>query len=152
MTEPRERRCKAVRADGSPCEAPYYFVDPSTGYCHAHGPGAAERLAEAGRKGAEASARLRLPEKRLVDDDLPPLTSHEAAETWTDRIGRAAATGRMTSSAANAALRAVREWREAHEGGKVSERLEALTEALAEWRRSGSPDAVLRLVDGGGKR
>lgn len=143
------RRCKGVKASGEPCGAPPKLVDPETGYCPSHGPDAADKLAEYGRKGGETTARRHHGKGELVDEDLPPLVDHEAAETWTDRIGRAAATGKLSSSAAQAALRAVREWREARDAGRVSDRLEALTDALAEWRETGDPEPVLELVDGG---
>lgn len=103
-------------------------------------------LSSIGTKGGHARARGR---QGMVDEDLPPLDSHAAAETWSDRIGRAAATGKIGASAANAALRAVKEWREAHEAGEVSDRLEELLGALAEWRRSGDPRPVLELVGDG---
>lgn len=104
-------------------------------------------MAERGRKGARATARKF--HGGLSPGELPPLTSHAAAEIWTDRIGRAAACGTMPSTAAQAALRAVREWREAHESGAVSERLDGLLTALAEWRKTGDPSPVLKLVEGG---
>lgn len=142
---PPDVTCQGTNADGEPCRSPVVGED---GFCPAHRPGGREEMRERARKGAEATAR-KLRGKALSPDDLPPLTSHEAAETWTDRIGRAAATGTLGANAANAALRAVREWREAREGGRVSERLEELMQALGEWRRTGNPEPVLDLVDGG---
>lgn len=110
------------------------------------GPEARRRYLESiGRKGGTAKSK----QKGLRDVELPPLVDHAAAETWSDRIGRAAATGRIGSRAANAALRAVREWRQAHDAGAVSERLEELLDALAEWRETGDPEPVLELVEGG---
>lgn len=101
-------------------------------------------VVESRKRGGAASAK----KGPLRDADLPPLVDHDAAETWTDAIGRAAATGRIGANAANAALRAVKEWREAHDAGRLSDRLEALTDALAEWRKTGDPEPVLELVDG----
>lgn len=140
-----EATCRGTRDDGNPCESPFVGED---GFCTAHRPGGREELVERGRRGAKATAR-KLRGSALTADDLPPLRNHAAAETWTDRIGRAAAIGHLSPNAANAALRAVREWREAHEAGRVSERLEELTAALREWRRTGDPEPVLELVDGG---
>lgn len=142
-----EPRCKGVRADGSPCQAPPSFVQDN-GWCPSHDPDNREKLQEAARKGGEATAR-RLQEAGLDPEELPPLVDADAAETWCDKVGRAAVTGRIGHNEANAALRAVREWRESHESGAVSDRLNALTDALAEWRRTGSPEAVLEVVDGG---
>jgi len=138
--------CQGTRLDGSPCEAPDRLVDDETGFCPAHSPGGRERLSEAGKKGAAATAK-KLRGQGLDPDDLPPLVSHEAAEVWEDRIGRAAATGRIPASAAQAGLRAVREWRETREAGKVSAKLEALDKAMQRWRETGDPKAVMDLLE-----
>lgn len=143
---PPERSCREEREDGTPCEAPSNFVDPETGFCPAHGPGASERLSEAARKGGRTTARKRRREK-LDPDELPPLESPQAAERWCDIVGRAVVTGRLTHNQGKAALRAVREWRESHETGAVTDRLEELMDALSEWRRTGDPEPVLELVD-----
>lgn len=143
-----DRTCQGIRSDGKRCQAPARFVDPSTGFCHSHGPGAKERLAAAGRKGAETTAR-RLRGQGLCDDDLPPLASHAAAEEWLEAVGRAVATGNMGHNAGATVIRAVREWLRAHESGSVSDRLEALMDALAEWRKTGDAGPVLDLVEGG---
>lgn len=145
---PPKRRCAATRADGEPCGAPSNLVDPDTGLCPSHAEDAGERLREAARKGGEATAR-RLQGKGLQEDELPPLESARAAERWCDVVGRAAVTGRIGHNEAKAALRAVREWRESRETGELSDRLERLTDALAEWRRTGDPSPVLEIVDGG---
>lgn len=137
------RNCKGETDAGEPCESPFVGDD---GYCPAHRPGGREKLREAGRKGGQAMAQ-RLSAAGLDPDDLPPLTSHDAAETWTDVVGRAAATGKLSSSAANAALRAVSIWEDVRESGEVSERLEALLDALQTWRNTGDESAVLELVN-----
>lgn len=140
--------CEATRADGKPCGAPETLVDPETGLCPTHSPGGLERAREAARRGGEATAR-RLKGKALDADELPALTSSAAAEEWCDIIGRAAVTGRLSHNQAQAGLRAVREWRESHETGAMNDRLDALTNALAEWRKTGDPEPVLELVDAG---
>lgn len=139
--------CKGVKADGSPCGAPPRLVDPDTGFCASHDPEKREKMREAASRGGQTTARRLKGGTGLTDADLPPLVNHDAAETWTDAIGRAAATGRIGANAANAALRAVKEWREAHDAGRLSDRLEALTDALAEWRKTGDPEPVLELVE-----
>lgn len=141
--------CGAEKKDGEgTCSIDFGLCD-CHGLCFAHSPCRQEELHEARSKGAAVTAAKREEGAGLAPSELPPLDSHEAAEVWTDSIGRAAATGRLSASAAQAALRAVREWRESRDAGQVSERLEALTDALAEWRRTGDPEPVLELVDGG---
>lgn len=141
-----KRRCEHRNDDGSRCEAPSSFVDPDTGLCPSHSPNASERLSEAGKKGAETQHRQRR-DGGLQEEDLPPLESADAAEVWCDQVGRAVVVGRIGHNEAKAALRAVREWRESHDAGKVSERLNRLTDALAEWRETGDPTPVLEVVD-----
>lgn len=131
-----ERSCKATTVDGKPCGAPETMVDPETGYCPSHGPDASERLSAAGRKGGKATAR-RLSGGGLDPEELPPLEDHDAAETWTDTIGRAVAAGRISANAGNTALRAVREWRESREAGEVSERVQELERKLSKVKREG---------------
>lgn len=121
--------CKAERADGTPCQAPEEMVDPATGYCPSHGPEAAERLSEAGRKGAEATNRRYRGEK-LSEEELPPLDSPRAAEIWLENVGRAVATGRLSSAEGNAVKSAVREWLRAREAGEQADRIAALEEQL----------------------
>lgn len=128
------------------CGAPENLVDPATGYCPSHSPGASQRLSEAGRKGGKTTAK-RMAAEGLEEGELPPLENAEAAETWCDVLGRAVVTGRLTHHQGKAALRAVREWRESHESGEVSERLDRLMDALSEWRETGSPDPVLELIE-----
>lgn len=140
-------RCQHTKDDGSQCGTAFGLSD--AGLCFAHDPErATERKAAkvAGAKAVQAKARR---SKGLDPEELPPLTSFESAEIWTDVVGRAAATGRIGSAAANAALRACKEWREARDGGLVSDRLDQLTAALSEWRETGNPDPVFELVEGG---
>lgn len=145
-----ELRCAKRAADGSRCKAPPNLVNPSTNLCPAHSPGAAERLREAGRRGGAAQARKIKP-TGLEEDELPPLDSPQAAERWLEAVGRAVATGRLSQGAGRTVVSSVRAWLKAHESGHVSERLEKLMDALASWRKTGDPEPVLKLVDGGGK-
>ena len=145
MNEPRQ--CAHVKGDGERCGVTFGLSD--AGLCYNHDPERAEARQEAKSRGGKATAKKQRKGTGLDMDELPPLVSHEAAETWTDVIGRAAATGRLSSSAANAALRAVKEWRESHDAGAVSERLDALTAAMRKWRKTGDPAPVLELVKGG---
>jgi len=128
-----ERRCRSTKADGSPCRTPGALVDPETGLCPSHAEGAAERLSEFGRKGAEATARI-FRGRGLDAEELPPLDSPQAAETWLEVIGRAVATNRLGHNEAKAAVSALREWLRAHEAGMMSDRVEKLKRQLDEMR------------------
>lgn len=145
---PSELSCEYVKDNGEPCGAPASLVDPETRRCWTHSEEGREKAREAASKGGKATAR-RLKGKALDEDELPPLVDADAAETWCDVVGRAVVTGRIGHNQGKAALRAVREWRESHEAGKVSEKLDSLTDALAEWKRTGDPEPVLELVKGG---
>ena len=101
-------KCKGITRSGEPCRAPEHMVDES-GYCHAHGPGARERMAERGRKGA-LSLRRKVKGSGLTEEDLGALGSYEDAKRWLETIGRAVATGRLGDRAAQAAIKAVSEW------------------------------------------
>ena len=109
-------KCKGVTRAGEPCRAPEHMVDQS-GFCHAHGPAARERMAERGRKGA-LSLRRKVKGSGLTEDDLGALESHQDAKRWLETIGRAVATGRLGDRAAQAAIKAVSEWVKA-EGERV---------------------------------
>lgn len=120
-------RCKHVKDDGTGCGSPEAFVDPGTGYCHAHGPDAKEIMAERGRKGAEVRNRS---ERGLDPEELPPLGSHSDAKRWLEAIGRAVATGRLGDRPAQAAIRAVSEWVSTLGEELVAEDVEALRDRL----------------------
>ena len=134
-------RCKAIKPDGERCRTPEHLVDPSTGLCLSHAPGASERLAEAGRKGAEATRR-RFKRTGLEPDELPPLNSPETAELWLENIGRAVSTGRIGHHEASAAVRAIREWLRAHDAGKVTARVSDLQKQLEQLRKGSKLKAV----------
>ena len=142
-----EKQCRHAKDDGERCGVTFGLSDD--GLCVHHDPERRDLVRRARSDGGRTTAEKRRKRPKMADEDLPPLTSHEAAETWTDRIGRAAATGRMSATAANAALRAVQTWESAREAGKVSEELQAFKDALAVWRKTGDAGAVLELVEGG---
>lgn len=136
--------CGFEKEDGDTCGVSFGLCD-CHGECFSHSPCREEDRREARSRGGVATARG----AGIRTDELPPLTSASAAEHWCDVVGRAAVTDRLSAEAANAALRAVKEWRQARETGEVTDRLEALQDALAQWRKTGDPEPVLELVDGG---
>jgi len=125
-------RCKALNAEGRPCGSPESVVDPESGLCWAHQPGGRERLVEAGRKGAEATARKWRGRGGLEPGELPELkTPHDAQEAL-DIVAHAAAEGRLPQRQADATTRAIREWLRAHEAGAVADQVEELRRKLSE--------------------
>ena len=131
MTAKNGLRCRATTHIGDPCGAPAEFIDPATGLCPAHSPGGTARLREAGRKGAEATAK-KLRGGGLESTELPPLNSPQAAAVWLEAIGRAVACGRLSHRDAVAATKAVREWLRAHEAGAVADQVEELRRKVSE--------------------
>lgn len=91
-----------------------------------------EYFAEIGRKGGKNSKRRTTNAGLLDPDELPPLDSFEAAETWLDLAGRAVATGRPTDRRAQAVIRAVSEFRDLRSERLSQEELEALRERVEE--------------------
>jgi hypothetical protein len=119
-----ERHCAGMTDEG-PCNAPPGFVRED-GYCLRHSPDP-EAKALAMAASIRGGVTTRAKHKPGLDpDELPPLDSPAAAEAWCEQIGRAVATGRLPASQAQAAMRAVSEWRAAHEAGALRERLEEL--------------------------
>lgn len=133
--------CKGTTREGVPCRAPEHMVDAS-GFCHAHGPGARDRMAERGRKGA-ISLRRKVTGSGLSEEALGPLTTHADAKRWLELIGRAVACGKLGDRAALAAIKAVSEWVKA-EGERVASNVleqlrhevDRLKEDLEKHRRS----------------
>ena len=119
-------RCREKNARGEPCRAPASLVDPVSGFCPAHGPGAKERLSEQGKVGAQVTKQVRRKGKGLRPGELGPLRTPEDAKRWLRIIGRAVAEGRLRSRDGDATTRAVREWLRAYEAGAVTDRLEEL--------------------------
>lgn len=118
-------RCKGTNVDGEACGAPESMVDPETGYCPAHGPGGRNEMKERGRKGGKQTHQT-----GLHPTDLPALDSFQAAQEWLEEIGRAVACGRLGDREANAAIRAVSEWRETESERVTREELEELQAQL----------------------
>ena len=119
-------RCRAKNARGEPCRAPTSLVDPLSGFCPAHGPGAKERLSEQGKVGAEVTKQVRRKGKGLRPGELGPLRTPQDAERWFRIVGQAVAEGRLRSRDGDGTTRAVREWLRAYEVGAVTDRLEEL--------------------------
>lgn len=139
-----DERCQHVKDDGERCRVDWDLSDD--GLCIHHDPERREAMQENRRKGGLATAR-KLKGKGLDPAELPALESHRAAETWCDVVGRAVAEGRLGHNEGRTILRAVREWRESHDAGEVTEQIEEMREALSEWKATGSPDRILALVD-----
>ncbi len=123
-------RCKATRTDGKACRAPERMLD-ARGLCPAHRPGARERLSEAGRKGAEATARKLRRAHGLEPGELPELRTPHDAQKALNIVAHAAAEGRLPQRQADATTRALREWLRAHEAGVVTDRVEELRAEIA---------------------
>ncbi len=123
-------QCKGTNQDGKRCQSPEHLVELETGYCPAHAPGGQERMAEMGRKGAEAMRRKWMA-KGLEPGELPELRTPHDAQRALDIVAHAAAEGRLPQRQADATTRAVREWLRAHEAGVVSDRLEVLKSSVA---------------------
>ncbi len=125
-----EARCGATRAGGEPCGAPPQLIG-ADGFCPAHRPGAKERLSEAGRKGAEATARKWRGRGGLEPGELPDLGTPQDAQAALDIVAHAAAEGRLPQRQADATTRAVREWLRAWEAGAVAEQVAQLQRKVA---------------------
>lgn len=144
---PERRRCKETKDDGTPCGAPPEFVDPETGLCWTHSEGGREKAREAARKGGEATAR------KLRGADLDPEEVPEAPETLADAVvwaawaARAAATGKLSTSRANAAAKLLREFRQALERHEAAEQLEEIRRQIEE-AAGGGEDVDLDVVEG----
>ncbi len=124
-------RCREKNARGEPCRAPASLVDPVSGFCPAHGPGAKERLSEQGKVGAQVTKQVRRKGKGLRPGELGPLRTPEDAKRWLRIIGRAVAEGRLRSRDGDATTRAVREWLRAYDAGVVTDRVEELRAEMA---------------------
>lgn len=116
------------------------------GWCPSHRPGNRERLREAARKGGLALARKHRG-RGLDEDELPELHTPQDAARFLEAVVRAVATGKLGHNEGKAVVRGIREWLRAHEAGAVTDRLDALLDALAEWRETGDPAPVLELVE-----
>ena len=124
-------KCRGTTQDGRRCRSPEHLVDPETGYCRAHGAGGAERMAEIGLRGAEATRRKYMA-RGLEPGELPELRTPHDAQRALDIVAHAAAEGRLPQRQADATTRAVREWLRAHEAGAVADQVEKLRRKLSE--------------------
>ena len=141
-----ESRCRHIKDDGERCGVTWGLSD--AGLCLHHDPERAEEVMEARRRGGRATAR-KLHSPGLAPSDLPPLDSPQAASKWLAIVGEAVATGRLGHREGATVVRAVEAFLKSHDAGEVTERLEDLMDALAEWRKTGDPAPVLRLVKDG---
>lgn len=132
----RELSCKGTTTKGDPCGAPASMVDPETGFCPSHQPGARERLVEQGKKGAEATRR-RFSGGGLSAERLGELRTLEDAQRWLQEIARAVGAREITHGEGQAMTAAVREWIKGEDARLRSEELAALQEQVAELRRGG---------------
>lgn len=91
-----------------------------------------EYFAAIGRKGGKNSRRRTTDAGLLDPDELPPLDSFEAAETWLDLVGRAVATGRLTDRRAQAVIRAVSEFKDLRGERLAKEKVQELEDRIEE--------------------
>jgi hypothetical protein len=126
-----EARCRGTRAGGEPCGAPPQLIG-ADGFCPAHRPGAKERLSEAGRKGAAATARKWRGRGGLEPGELPDLLTPHDAQRALDVVAHAVAEGRLPHRQAAETTRAIREWLRAWEAGTEADTLNELRAEIDE--------------------
>ncbi len=107
-------RCKAKNADGAPCRTPESVVDPTTGLCPSHAPGARERMSEIGRKGAEAAAK-RFARGGLDPSALGKLETVADAQRWLRAIAEGVVTGKLKPQEGTTGVRAIEAWLKAEQ-------------------------------------
>lgn len=129
------RQCEGTKADGSPCESP--FVNPKTGYCHAHGPGAKARMAERGAKGAEATKR-KLRGMGVVQKAQAPGAPEtvEDAKLIASWAVRAVLVGEIDTKVSHQVANLLREFRAASKEADLAAELGELREVVAELKRN----------------
>ena len=128
------RHCKAKNAHGAPCGAPESLVDPATGFCPSHGPGASQRMVEIGRKGAEATKR-KYAGGGLPSEHLGSLETIRDAQRWLRMIAEAVGERRLTYSEGQSMTAAVREWIKAEDARLRAEDLQELQAEVADLKR-----------------
>lgn len=123
-------QCKGTTAAGKPCRSP--LVDPETGYCAAHGPGASARMAERGAKGARATAK-KLKGKGVVKpgEAPPPPETVEDAKHYASWAMDAVATGRLDYRVGNVIQGLCREFRSATKEAALEAEVAELREVVA---------------------
>ena len=126
------RRCAQ---DGCGVPSDLVLVDPEGLHpdaCFSHAPWLDDARELARRKGGlKLMGRLRR-NTFLTVDDLGALESPSDAQRWAAVIAQATATGRLSSSAASVALKAVEAWIAAHEAVDLEARLAELESRVAE--------------------
>ena len=131
-------RCAGTNAAGEPCKSTIIQKD---GFCSAHGPDGLNAMRERGKKGARA---LRTP--GLKEGELGPLDNPDDAARWLRISGEAVATGRLTHQSCAALVRTVEGFLKAHDAGKVTRQLAALTDAAKDYERSGDVEAFMKRI------
>jgi len=131
MPEESQRTCAGTSATGEPCRAPEDLlqVDPEDSesfYCFAHAPWLEAERALAQRKGGLRTASKHRKFRYLDPSDLGDLDTPADAKRWSVVIARGLATGRLSSAAGQAALRAVQAFLQSLEVIDLHERLSAL--------------------------
>ena len=126
--------CRATKPNGSACRAPDHLIDPETGFCHAHGPGASERMRARGKKGSRALRdKLRRPNVQADDWQLETL---EDAQERLRRIAMAVLAGHVSHQQASAAVRALDTWLKAAGERMDAEDVEELREIAKQLKGS----------------
>lgn len=88
-------------------------------------------MRERASKGGKVSAAKR-KKQGILPEELPELSSHDAAEVWLDVVGRAVATGRVDNRDAQACIRAVDTFLKARAEKEQSQRIGELRERMEE--------------------
>ena len=132
------RRCAGTNKAGEPCGSKVVGPD---GFCVAHRAGGIERMRRIGAKGARARANP-MPK----EGELGPLDNPDDAARWLRISGEAVATGRLTHQTCAALVRTVEGFLKAHDAGKVTRQLAALTDAAKDYERSGDVEAFMKRI------
>lgn len=125
------RQCRDTNAAGEPCGSPFVGED---GYCAAHGPNGSARMSARGAKGAEATARKMAGKGTVKANEVPggpPETMQDAAK-WASWIPWAVTTGKLDAKLGDVAVRAIREFRAAHEKAALESEIKELRAKMEE--------------------
>jgi len=140
VAEMVERKCAGTKADGSRCNVDQDLLiedeeQPGIYFCYSHHPGLEdERRASRSRGGLRMAAKVQ--RHRFLDaDELGRLESPADALRIAAAVTFAVATGRLSSSAGSVVLRALQEWRQAHEAVDVLEEVRRMKAMVEELRR-----------------
>jgi hypothetical protein len=113
-------------------------VDAETGFCRAHGPGGAEQLSEAGKKGGRVT-KSRKARRRVVDPSEcpePPETLEDAAR-WLSWLPWAVATGKIDARTSHEAAYALRGFLDSRKAiDRTDERVKVLREQLVTLKKN----------------